>query len=192
MAIDHGTFSRPARLAASLAQGTEEECAHLFLKKSVLIRLESAFGHLQDARETFLFAVNQVLRFCPSVGLLVPPKFQDLADRSSDIATAIHGADHLIRIVHSDYEAAAFDATINVGTAMTNELPWITVNSSGWLARVATASSGVKALPWFPASANACGSLAAACLGAGAAFLTILGPPPNISQEISLFSHQEA
>ena len=192
MAIDHGTFSRPARLAASLAEGTEEECAHLFLKKSVLIRLESAFAHVQDARETFLFAVNQVLRFCPNVGLLVPFEFQNLADLSTELATAIHGAGRWIQIIGSDHEAAAFDAIINVGTAVANELPWVTVNSSGWLARVATAPSGANELPWFPASANACGSLAAACLGAGAAFLTILGRPPNISHEISLFSHQEA
>jgi hypothetical protein len=192
MAIDGETFSRPARLAANLAARTEEECAHLFLKKSVLIRLESAFAHIQDARETFLFALNQVLRFCPNVSLLVPPEYQDLADRSIELAFAIHGAGRWIQIIGSDREVAAFDAIINVGTTVANDLPWITVNSSGWLGRVASARSGVNELPWSSASANACGALAAACLGVGAAFLTILGQPPNISQEISLFTHQVA
>ena len=191
MAIDHGAFSRPARLAASLARQTEEESAHLFLKKAVLICLESALAHVRDAQETFLFAINQVLRFCPNIGLLVPSEYRDLADRSIELAVAIHGPGRWIQIIGSDREAATFDAVINVGTAVNNALPWITVNSSGWLARVAAARSGVNALPWSPASANACGALAAACLGAGAAFLTILGQPPNISQEISLFTHQE-
>jgi molybdopterin/thiamine biosynthesis adenylyltransferase len=192
MAIDQGAFSRPARLAASLARRTEEECAHLFLKKAVLICLEPALAHVRDARETFLFAINQVLRFCPNIGLRVPSEYQDLADRSIELAGAIHGPGRWIQIISSDREAAAFDAIINVGTAVKNALPWITVNSSGWLARVATARSGVNALPWSSASANACGALAAACLSAGAAFLTILRQPPNISQEISLFTHQEA
>lgn len=142
--------------------------------------------------ETFLFAVNQVLRFCPNVGLLVPSEFQNLVDRSTELATAIHGAGRWIQMIRSEHEETAFDAIINVGTAVANELPWITVNSSGWVARVATALSGANRLPWFPASPNACGSLAAACLGAGAAFLTILGQSPSISQELSLFSHQEA
>ena len=124
--------------------------------------------------------------------MLVPSEYQDLADRSIELASAIHGPGRWIRIVSSDREAAAFDAIINVGTAIKNALPWITANSSGWVARVATACSGVDALPWSSASANACGALAAACLGAGAAFLTILGQPPNISQEVSLFTHQEA
>jgi hypothetical protein len=191
MTLDRDAFSRPARLAATLTERTEEESANLFLEKSIMIRLEPDFARIADARETFLFAVNQVLRFCPNVGLQVPPEAQDLIDSSVELARAIHGGGAWIQVIASERKAADFDAIINVGTRIVEKLPWITVNSDGWLARVASAYSGVNVLPWSSAPANACGALAAACLGAGSAFLTMLGHPPSIAQEISLFTRQE-
>jgi hypothetical protein len=187
----HGAFSRPARVAAALAGRTEREWESLFLEKSILIRIEPAFAHFKDARDTFLYALNQVLRFCPNIGLLVPSDSGDLYQRSIELANEIYGSGDWIKFIGSEREATEFDAIINVGSDIRNELPWITVNSTGWVARVADASAGFKSLPWSHKSANACGALGAACLGAGAAFLTILGKPTSISQEISLFTHQQ-
>jgi len=192
MTADNSAFSRPARLAANLAGKTEEECAYLFMKKKVLVRLEPSFACIEDARETFLFAVNQVLRSCPNVTVLVPSDAQDLAKASIELSHGIHGTGSSVRIATSKGLATVFDAVINVGKEVNSDLPWVTVNSSGWVARAISAGSGIKAAPWFAAPANPCGALAAACLGAGAAFLLILGQRPTISQEISLFSLREA
>lgn len=190
MRLERSAFSRPARIASRLMERAEQESADLFLEKRIMIQLEPDFAGIVDARETFLFLVNQVLRFCPNIGLLVPPEAHTLIDTSVELAKAIHGRRARIRVA-TDQRAANFNAIINVGTRVAAERPWITVNSSGWLARVATAGSGVVAVPWSLAPPNACGALAAACLGAEVAFLTILGLSPTIAQEISLFTCEE-
>jgi hypothetical protein len=89
MILDHPEFSRPARLAASLLSKTEEQCEQLFLEKRVLVRLEPSFTRVKEARATLLFTVNQVLRFCPNVGLIVSADGADLAERSLELATGI-------------------------------------------------------------------------------------------------------
>jgi hypothetical protein len=63
---DADLLSRPVRLAARLRGQDEAELEHLFRAARVLVRLEDAFAGVSDARETFLFAVNQSLRFCPT------------------------------------------------------------------------------------------------------------------------------
>ncbi len=64
-------FSRPARLGALITGDSEESVVHLFTKKRILVRLEAPFSQVPDARETFLFAVNQCLRFCSNISVLV-------------------------------------------------------------------------------------------------------------------------
>ena len=41
-------------------------------------------------------------------------------------------------------DVGSFDAILSVGTAVNPSLPWTTINSNGWLARV---SSGTRDLP---------------------------------------------
>jgi hypothetical protein len=192
MKINSRVFSRAPRLAANLHHGLEEEWANLFVEKQVLIGIEPAFALVQDARETFLFTVNQVLRFCPNVVLSLPAQACDLASRSLEVAKAIHGAGDWIRFIKANDELHRFDAVISIGTRVHRDPRWITINSSGWLARIATGTSKANEIPWFPAPGNACGSLASACLATGAGFLSLIGQPSDIAQEISLFTHRQA
>lgn len=192
MPIQTATLSRPVRLAAVLQNISEDECTHLFLNKRILICLEPTLASSHNARMTLVFAVNQTLRFCPNLTLMVPPESRHLVGRCLELAHAIHGADHEIQILDSEGQAKFFDAIINIGTRVCNHLPWITVNSGGWVARVASSGSGQESLPWAPASPNALGALAAACLGAGGAFFTIAGQLPHGCLEISLLSHEQA
>jgi hypothetical protein len=76
-------------------------------------------------------------------------------------------------LAHHD-RLADFNAILNIGTSLIHDLPWITVNSTGWIARVATAGAQSTHLLWSPGPTNPCGALAAACLGTGLVFLTIL------------------
>src|SRR6266568_5139735 len=185
--IEPQLFSRPARLAARLRRDGGEASNYLFNKKHILVRIEEAFGEMADAQETFLFAVNQVLRFCPNVVVAVPRNARNLIDVSDQFAAQVHGPGNGVAV--ADIGAAPrFDAVINVGTEVRSGLPWITVNSTGWLARVASSGSEVAQLFWMSQPYNPIGALAAACLAAGSAFLTIAGHPVAELRELSLFT----
>jgi hypothetical protein len=189
---DRGLLSRPLRLAARLRDADEAELEHLFREARVLVRLEDAFAAVPDARETFFFAVNQVLRFCPNVAIYVPEDARDLLDAGDDLAARVHGLGHQVQIAGAG-DAAAFNAVVNIGTNVVAGLPWVTVNSTGWVARVAAADSGTDRLPWTAGVPNAIGALGAACLGAGRAFLYVVGKALTMPlREISLFTNEVA
>src|SRR5882724_4370936 len=133
---DGDLLSRPVRLAARLLGQDEADLEHVFRKASVLVRLEDGFAGVSDARETFLFAMNQTLRFCPNVAVCVPAGAGDLIEAGNDLASRVHGAGHRVQIASAG-DLAGFNAVVNVGTEVAEGLPWVTVNSTGWVARLA-------------------------------------------------------
>ncbi len=181
-------LSRPVRLAARLRGEDEATAAHLFADARVLIRLEEVVANAPDARETFLFAVNQTLRFCPNVAVYVPPVARDLVAAADEIAAHVYGDAH--RVARAGVrEVSGFQAVVNVGIGVKDALPWTTVNSTGWVARIATACSGTACLPWIPGPPNSIGALAAACLATGRAFLHLAEQTLDTqSLELSLFT----
>lgn len=168
--------SRPARQAAR-ATGVSEAEALEGLDGIVLIVLEDDLTNDADARETFLFAVNQCLRFAGGVGASASDR--SLVAAAEGLAAAITGS----RLTTADP-----DVTLVVGTAVRHDRPTITVTSEGWLARLATSSSEVKALPRAPQTPNVLGALAAACLGVAQVFHHLAGLSLNDNPvELSLW-----
>src|SRR5579872_595211 len=185
---DYIQFSRPARLAADLGNWTEEQAAQLFTEKRILVRVEEEFAMVPDARRVLFRSVNQVLRFCPNVALQLPPPLVQLAEDTNELNREVHDNAKPIRRVVSEDEFANFDAILNIGSRIVRGLPWITVNSSGWVARAATARGNIDRLPWMAASTNPCGAHAAACLGVGLVFFTIIGQQLELAGEFSLLT----
>jgi hypothetical protein len=185
---DHPQFSRPARLAATLSDCTEDEALQLFSEKHVLVRIEEEFASVPDARETFLFAVNQILRFCPNVVLHLPQLSFELIENINQLKEEIHESTGPIQVLALHAPLTTYDAILNIGSRIVPDLPWITINSSGWVARAATALANSDRLPWTAAPSNPCGALAAACFGAGLVFFTILGRQPALARELSLMT----
>jgi ThiF family len=182
-------FSRPARLAALLSKRTEACVLQLFTKKTVLVRLEAPFTAIPDARETFLFTVNQVLRFCSNVGICISREAADLIPLCNSLADQVHGEGETIKVVN-DIGSVAADAIVNVGSEVLPGLPSATINSSGWVARLATGNCDSIPLYWRGEYSNPLGALAAACLGSAAAFMAIVGKPITSLMETSLFTYQ--
>jgi hypothetical protein len=181
-------LSRPLRLAAELRGTDEATLEHLFDDAHVMVRLEEAFTGAPDARETFLSLVNQIVRICPNVAVCVSTP--DIADEARSIAARVHGTGHPVEIADIR-EAPRFAAIVNVGIEVLDGLPSATVNSTGWVARVAGAGSGTERLLWLPHAPNAIGAVAAACLGAGRAFLALISRPLVTPPfEMSLFTQE--
>jgi hypothetical protein len=188
---DAGTvLSRPTRLAARLRDEAEEATEQLFRHRRVLVRLQPDFCDRRNGRETFLLAVNEVIRFCPNVVLSVSR--DDILQQARDIATRVHGDGAALAL--SDVEDAKCDAIVSVGTQVLSTLaPSVTVNSTGWVGRIATSLSGCRTLPHSTAPPNAIGSSVAACLAAAETFFTLIERPRAIAAtEVSLFSREVA
>src|SRR3989442_2382042 len=102
-------FSRPGRLGALLTGESEEAVRHLFTEKSILVRLETPFVTVADARDTFLFVVNQSLRFCSNVSVCVEGCSDELIRACNSLAAQIHGSGAKVESVEK-VTTHAFDA----------------------------------------------------------------------------------
>lgn len=178
-----GTRSRPVRLAAELAGVPEAVAADTLATKRVLIGLERTDP---DSIATFLLAVNQTLRFCSNVGLVLP---EDLAsavrDECDQLATAITGSAANIR---GEPMAAAgrYDAILFVGATVRQMTGWITVTSDGWVAQTASwIDDDDEILPRSTTSANPIGAHLAASVGVGRVFRRLIGLEPGRAFELS-------
>jgi hypothetical protein len=179
-------FSRPGALAAELAATDASTIEHLFTAKRILLRLETALGEVGEAGETLLLLTNEVLRFCPNIIVELPSAARELISALNQLAVAIHGHS---KIMPGTSEGSRADAIVNIGTEVRAVPNWITVNSDGWLCRCATSNGTIRSLPQGYTHPNTFGALGAACLGAGQAFLALIGKPlltPAI--EISLYT----
>lgn len=181
--------SRPAREAAALAGIDEAEALHRFDHARVVVALADESAGDSDAHETFLFAVNQILRFAANVAIAVPTSAHPLVAEAQALARAIVGPENAVPLVNAE----AGDVTLMIGTTIVRDRPTVTVNSSGWVARMATATAPLDALPRPTASANPLGALAAACLGVGQVFRFLAGLPlADTGGEISLFERAQS
>lgn len=129
--------------------------------------------------------------FVSAQTLVSASKKKDAADLirvCRELAAQIHGPQATVEVVEGTQPFYGCDAVVNVGTEVLTAVRSVTVNSSGWTARVATGDSGTQVLHWKREGPNALGALAAACLGVGAAFLILLEIPATRLTEISLFT----
>ncbi|MFL5961793.1 MAG: ThiF family adenylyltransferase [Gaiellaceae bacterium] len=184
-------LSRPVALAAELTATDASVIEHLFTTKRILLRLEPALGDVQAAHETLILLVNEVLRFCPNITVELPPAAaQELSRALAVLSVEIHGAS---TIALGTSAIDGFDATVSIGTEIRPEANWITINSDGWLCRVGTSNGEAPAtLPEGYIVANPFGALGAACLGAGQAFLALVGESLLLNAtEISLYTLEQ-
>lgn len=181
--------SRPLREAAVLTRAADAAVAGRLAHGRVLLRLGDDLADNLDARQTFLFAVNQIARFADNVAIAVPGAAAEIAREAKDIVMAIRGDEATLDIV---FPASEADVTLLVGTEILPGRQSVTVNSSGWVARMATSMSEVAALPALDGPPNTIGALAAACLGCGQVFHVLAGRPLAAEPvEVSLFERAQ-
>ena len=177
--------SRPARLATSLVGGTERTLGENLFAGTVLIGIEPDLELCPDARLTLRTLCNQVLRFCPNV--VFATNDRSLYSECQAIAVALYG-DRAVAIAAHDASARA---TVRVLVGRTDPGDGtIVVNSTGWVARLASGRHGrQRILPWDEVAPNALGAIAAACLGAAHVFFGLIGfAAPAPDHELSMWT----
>jgi molybdopterin/thiamine biosynthesis adenylyltransferase len=175
-------YSRPARTAAKLA--TQAIDHHRFLAKKVLLTGETPVLKTFNGRECFLNAFALLIRICPNIHIHIPAGCDDLRAVSEAFAKRIAFGPIVEHCHHID-DLGAFDAVLSIGTIVKPELPWTTINSNGWLARV---TSRTRSLPSDVSMENPVGALAAACLGVGEVFKRLIKLRPERGEMLDGFS----
>lgn len=183
MAADLGR-SRPLRLAARVTGAEEADLANVFTGR-VAVHLAGDQAGRPDARESFLFAVNQILRFAPNLSISLPAGESELAQEVRALAKGIVAPEAEIPLIVDDHSAMV---TLTIGTTIAPATTGVAVSSSGWLARTLTSAGEASLLPEPTGQPNPLGALAAACLGAGQVFMALAGVPLlDEPVEVSLF-----
>lgn len=103
------------------------------------------------------------------------PEGAGLGDETSQLIEHISFGDKP-ELLSTPPDITAFDAILSVGAETHSELPWTTINSNGWEARV---SSGPTALSSVCDQSNPVGALAAASLGASEIFKRLIKLVPE-------------
>lgn len=176
-------YSRPQKTADQL--GTFAEDRHRFLSKSVLLTGEAGMLAKENGRNCFLNSIRLVVRICPNITVAIPRSCTTLLDD----ATALWKHIAFGRALDSRHEAeemSQYDAVLSVGSEVRSDLPWTTINSNGWIARV---SSGDKELSAHCDLANPIGALAAASLGVGEIFKRLIGLRPERGELLNGFNY---
>ena len=175
-------YSRPAKAAAQLEEQALDR--HRFMAKRVLLTGEPEILNSSNGRNCFLDAIGLVIRICPNITIHVPAGCEELKAVSRAFSDRVAFGPGVEYCNHVD-NVGSFDAILSVGTAVNSLLPWTTINSSGWLARV---SSGKRSLPGHVSVENPIGALAAASLGVGEVFKRLIRLKPERGDYLDGFS----
>jgi molybdopterin/thiamine biosynthesis adenylyltransferase len=161
------SYSRPRETAQRLGDLAKDR--HRFLGKKILLTGEPDILRTTNGRDAFLFSLRLLVRLCPNVSVALLEGQEALLTEAREVAVQVaFGKAVEFRV---SVNPAEFDAILSVGTRVDPTLPWTTINSNGWLARV---SSGDVTLSEECSLANPVGALAAAALGAGEVFKRLI------------------
>lgn len=152
----------------------------------VALRIDASAAGNEVGRNIAIASANQILRFCPNLSLIGGD--EQLLTAAQDLGMRIHGTSCEVTET-SDSELAEHACVLNVGSEA-REGRWVTINSKGWLARLAIGTE--IELPTMGVTRNAIGEVAAACRGVAEVFKLVIGlsPEPGVS-ELCLHSFRQ-
>jgi molybdopterin/thiamine biosynthesis adenylyltransferase len=161
-------YSRPQKTADQL--GALAEDRHRFLNKCILLTGEAYILAKENGKDCLLDCIRLLVRICPNITVAIPAPCAALLDVARTLSHDVTFGQEL-EFCHEVEDLTIYDAILSVGSAVRPELPWTTINSNGWVARV---TSGNKELPGECDLTNPIGALAAACLGTGEVFKRLI------------------
>jgi len=175
-------YSRPQKTAAQLGELAEDR--HRSLHKRILLTGESGLLALPNGRECFLDSLRLAVRICPNVIVYVSDENDDLRVEAQDLADLI-AFGKKVEFMQAPPDFNQFDSILSIGAKAHPELPWTTINSNGFVARV---TSGVADISDQCDVFNPIGALAAACLGIGEVFKRLIRLKGERGEMLNSFS----
>jgi molybdopterin/thiamine biosynthesis adenylyltransferase len=161
-------YSRPRKTAEELGELAEDR--HRFLHKRILLTGESALLSIPNGRECFLDSIRLAVRICPNVAVYVGKENDVLRAEAENLADHI-AFNKKVEFLRELPDFTQFDSILSIGTKGHPDLPWTTINSNGFLARVTSGAADILG----PCDLyNPIGALAAACLGIGEVFKRLI------------------
>lgn len=166
------SLSRPIACAARLAAHAAD--THRFPDKRVLLTGDPEILTTNNGEFLLFDSIRLLVRFCRFLDVWLPPSVRELRREAKLLAKRIEFTQP-VNFLEDPPSYRSYDAILSVGATVQADLPWTTINSNGWLARV---SSTRMDLDSACSQANPIGALAAASLGASEVFkrLLVLNP----------------
>jgi molybdopterin/thiamine biosynthesis adenylyltransferase len=161
-------YSRPQKTAVTL--GTLAEDRHRFLAKQVLLTGEASILLTENGRNCLTDSLRLLVRICPHITVAIPPSNKELLNCAKSLANSIAFGKE-VDFSNDVQDMTPYDAILSIGTKVRPDLPWTTINSNGWIARV---SSVDKELSAECDLANPIAALAAASLGTAEVFKRLI------------------
>ncbi|MBL8318364.1 MAG: ThiF family adenylyltransferase [Burkholderiaceae bacterium] len=167
--------SRPLGVAKALVGGAIDE--GFVYSKSVILTGDSVVLGTANGRWCFLDSLQLLLRVVGHLTIIVPAELETLDAEVRQYCSDAwcRGSIQIIR-PETPIALGFADAILSVGSEVAAELPWTTINSNGWVARV---SSGPTALPADTGQANPIAALMAVSLGVTEVFKRLFGVPAD-------------
>src|SRR6266446_1543396 len=127
-------FSRPAAAADSL--GDKAPDRHRFTEKKVLLTGEANILGLENGRNCLLNSIRILTRMTRGLKIWIP-EGANLREETSRLIDHISFGDKP-ELLSAPPDFTTFDAILSVGAETHSDLPWTTINSNGWVARVSS------------------------------------------------------
>jgi molybdopterin/thiamine biosynthesis adenylyltransferase len=177
MRIQEGkATSRPNRVAEMLiGHPVNREDV---LRKKVVLTCELGALATQNGRWCFLDCLRLLPRLVGNLTVLIPNGLGIFEQEVRSLVGSVRRVGSL-ELIHHEDDADFNDvsAILCVGIDSNPQLPWTTVNSNGWVARVA---SNGETLPRDMEQSNPIGALMAASFGVAETFKRVYGVPPEV------------
>ncbi len=166
-------YSRPEASAVRLGDFAPDR--HLFIGKRVLLTGEPKGLETENGKDCLLNSLQLLIRISSNVSVCLPSTEPELGDKCRALAdTLAFGGP--VQFSSKTPALEHYDAILNIGSRTCADLPWTTINSNGWTARV---SSGPTNLPPESHETNPVTALAAATLGVGEVFKRLIALKPE-------------
>lgn len=165
--------SRPLGVAHGLG-GIELDEATVF-SRSVVLTGEHDTLRTQNGRWCLLDSLRLLSRIVGPLTVVLPAGLGEFEDEVQRLAKTVWTKESVL-VVREGAPVAWSSATaiLNIGGCVDDRLPWTSINSNGWVARV---SSGPRPLAVDADQSNPLGALMAASLGVTEVFKRVYGIP---------------
>ena len=134
------SLSRPIACAAQLAPYAAD--VHRFSDKRVLLTGDAEILATDNGRFLLFDNIRLLVRFCRFVDVWLPASLGELRREAASLAKQIEFTKP-VNFLDDPPNYSSYDAILSVGITGRPDLPWTTINSNGWLARVSSTGTNL-------------------------------------------------